>query len=875
MKKVQIVVLVLLALCLQAVSAQQTTECKNKEFDVSFKLLRVTASGPPLLPHQDTRRLRLYGAWDPRGTVTQSLINDELNQFGTSWCIATGGYSRIRKISVYTDGSDADFLLINEAGRAGAYSGSFRHRLPSAFVYYFDRPSRRDQYLGEVIAHEFAHSALKIFDEYRENQRARSCSTPLANDNPVPTIMNDHRRFTRFSIASDYATLPSIPPSTAQYRCYEKSAWETLVQDPKDDKTRLRFRGDYQRQGHFQGCAIPTVPSTFRACAPPNIVWVNNENNVVMLIDTSGSMGSDGRIDMARRATINAAERLSRQENTKVAIVGFDNTANVVVGLTDLMNSGSLAQVRSRVNALQAGGGTNFQAALDGAESILRGSSEGSRGLVIMLSDGEAEEPNTMYFEDNSIPVFTVGIGQADKTVLRAISRKTGGRHSSGSVGRLDQFFSNALRASSIDRNNRLISNESASLSTNTSDTLIPFPISEFSNFATVVLRWDDTSVLDSFTLQQPDGTIIDEVYAATTENVSYMEAAVQAIYNIQSPLAGDWVMQIRGVGDFESEVAANSLITAGLNLGQELLSTTMTQEIVYPQPIPIIAHVTGVRPVVNADVTAEITMPDASTTVLVLLDDGNSPDLLEGDGEYSGALTDYSQNGIYDIEVTIGNPDGNAMFDDNAVSVGTFPGTPTTPVPVPKFQRIVQDQVEVTGVPDTFVMPSPMTPIDIIPDGSIYWGRIGLTDQVDWYRFNGVMGEQYHIQTHNLMGHEGVDMVTEVNLYEPTGMTVIDSSTRHRGTNVSSIAWLSDNDGDYLVSVAHAEGGEGIYGLTVSDAGSILSEYELEQQATTIGGGGGSGGGGTIDTLLLLLLVVAFALIVLAINRGRNGQLR
>ena len=132
------------------------------ECDVTFTTLRYIESFRG--GRQTTRYLNLQNArphaWNP-SPFDRTALEVHFRKFGHSWCLATEGYSRIRNIYVYTDGSDADFQIVKRRGRAYAYGGTFPTRKPSAIVYY------PDLYLGEIMAHEFAHSALKIFDEYR------------------------------------------------------------------------------------------------------------------------------------------------------------------------------------------------------------------------------------------------------------------------------------------------------------------------------------------------------------------------------------------------------------------------------------------------------------------------------------------------------------------------------------------------------------------------------------------------------------------------------------------------------------------------------------------------------------------------------------
>lgn len=117
--------------------------------------------------------------------------------------------------------------------------------------------------------------------------------------------------------------------------------------------------------------------------------------NVIFVVDTSGSMGdkvSDGlqsrsKLEVAKDAVKAAASTILDQnkigqDKTKVSLVSFNRYAWKKVEKTndiDLFNG--------EVNKLSAGGGTNWEAGLRIAESLVSGDSN-TKNYVIFVSDG-------------------------------------------------------------------------------------------------------------------------------------------------------------------------------------------------------------------------------------------------------------------------------------------------------------------------------------------------------------------------------------------------------------------------------------------------------------------------------------------------------
>ena len=119
--------------------------------------------------------------------------------------------------------------------------------------------------------------------------------------------------------------------------------------------------------------------------------------DVIVVFDVSGSMndemGSDTRLAAAKNAVNDLATQLAEKKNSdgeplvRMSLIQFSTNASSVVGMTDLNDSG-LKTIKSKVNSLNANGGTNWDHALQLAneENDL---DPGRATFVIFVTDGD------------------------------------------------------------------------------------------------------------------------------------------------------------------------------------------------------------------------------------------------------------------------------------------------------------------------------------------------------------------------------------------------------------------------------------------------------------------------------------------------------
>jgi Ca-activated chloride channel family protein len=160
---------------------------------------------------------------------------------------------------------------------------------------------------------------------------------------------------------------------------------------------------------------------------------VNTPQDVALLIDTSGSMRDQGKIEEVKRA---ASDYVSKQPSTtRVAVVRFSSEAEIVSSL-----GSSVIDHLNAINSFRADGATNMADGISQAARALAGDSPGNRSQTILLfTDGEpgsnlessdVAKPKTARVADGiragGIQIVAVGTNDAD---INFLAQLTGSRN--------------------------------------------------------------------------------------------------------------------------------------------------------------------------------------------------------------------------------------------------------------------------------------------------------------------------------------------------------------------------------------------------------------------------------------------------------------
>ncbi len=157
-----------------------------------------------------------------------------------------------------------------------------------------------------------------------------------------------------------------------------------------------------------------------RAVAVPSTVA---RSTVALLIDTSGSMRSDEKIDEVRRAAADYVRSQSEARGTAgLSVVRFSSDAQVLSPL----GVGTAAHLRA-LDSLEANGGTNMARGLEVAAGALEGTADGVARTVLLFTDGQPDDASRTLsvastLRSSGVRLVAVGTGDANTGFLAQVT---------------------------------------------------------------------------------------------------------------------------------------------------------------------------------------------------------------------------------------------------------------------------------------------------------------------------------------------------------------------------------------------------------------------------------------------------------------------
>ena len=539
-----------------------------------------------------------------------------------------------------------------------------------------------------VVAHEWGHHAYGIKDEYSgpTNGDKECVVVPAAvNQRTACLIENfwnhgaDGASLTEWCVASNH----DPNNDTWQEDVNGQSCWEDLV----------AAYPDVTAPAALPDAGPATNPGAF-------FEWTELEmgTRIVLVIDDSGSMGSNNKMGLAilgGKIFTNLAK-----DGQKLGVVKFNTSASLVYALST-MGDATRAAAKAAIGGLTAGGSTDIDDGLTMAMGMITG--DGDRACqqaIVLLSDGDQGHPvgSTLIDDmvDAGIVVHSIALGPSgvDIPTMQDVAAKTGGKYFyADNGGVLPGIFAN-LSAETAEGG--VLNTASGTLSPGESTTT-SFGVDDTTTQISFVASWDVGDLVIS--LSGPGNTQLDGDTVDADFSYSIDDTSVSMVVRGGLVAAGTWTVNLDPAPDpggliaFEVQALSDSKDLA--------FEATSDQQIyAWPEPMFLSAQASFDQAVTNIDVTGVVKRPDGSTAEVILKDDGSavSGDVFAGDGLYSGRFDTWSDSGEYTVEVlALNDGSGELAGGEGLIPDGEQESGGETP---PEFSRTSAFSVSLTGAP-------------------------------------------------------------------------------------------------------------------------------------------------------------------------------
>lgn len=207
-----------------------------------------------------------------------------------------------------------------------------------------------------------------------------------------------------------------------------------------------------------------SITTLFSGSVYAHNIKENANRNIVLLLDTSGSM-DESRMNSMRESATKFCEELLKIDNTQISLVFFKTNASIQCSLTNDIDT-----LKNKIGELTATGGTNIYEALEKSDEILKKHEDDDNSIVLMTDgypesgpysytgkysrqDGKGYEyANSIltYLDDNNFKdkykLYTLGYVKADDTsIAKKLLEELGysGNYTSNNFNELTDYFKN------------------------------------------------------------------------------------------------------------------------------------------------------------------------------------------------------------------------------------------------------------------------------------------------------------------------------------------------------------------------------------------------------------------------------------------------
>nr|XP_039256541.1 calcium-activated chloride channel regulator 3A-1-like [Styela clava] len=565
---------------------------------------------------------------------------------------------------------------------------------------------------GKLVVHEWGHCRWGVFDEYttgdpndkpfylnskgqaeatrcslgiqgqgyrRISERWVPCTTDESTllpepkckfipDKTQPSNVKTSLMFAQFidGVTTFCHDDPSDPinnhnknaPNRQNRQCNGRSTW-AVIMDTRD------FRGDTINKPNF---AIRSTVPNFHVKKP-------QMERVVLVMDTSGSMNENGKLEDLRRAA-RLFIKSSANEGTFVGLVTFDSSASVLKQLTEVQNGDNSRDSLVRLLPSFASGVTAIgQGILAGVQVLSHNGQSPEGGYVIVLTDGEE---NVEPFVDSVKPdvmskgvilqaIFFGLVNVNSDSSLQQLSSETGGdwyyaSDAINSGSELNNIFASLAQSNDggIPTGSIQISSESFEIFPDVRQTgkvAIDGSVGLQTTFTFSWLYIEPKIDLKSPSSNCVYSNVVVEGETCSINNIHQNDSSFKIITFTIPGIAEFGVWEYNITGKFQ-DVVTISVTSAPskaniypITVEPELTLTNVSGN----QAAVVVARVfQNLRPVLGATVKATITRPIGEETSITLLDNGAGSDVNSMDGVYSRYFSNFNAQGRYFVKVNV-----------------------------------------------------------------------------------------------------------------------------------------------------------------------------------------------------------------------------
>ena len=809
------------------------------------------------------------------GDDEQNAYETIFQNFADSVCEQTNGVHKIGKVEFYKNWSQKGLAHIwwDDSGRPGAHTTGYGKSGWRIFMYdNFGSISVTNggddlQRLGYIVGHEWGHYTLGLYDEYSEAGRTAAQATrpsqPIDTDTPTNqaimrsgrTAVNGNFNWLNHSTQNNIGDIDK----TAQGRVYRKSGWDTLIQTTSKDSTTVNA-WNVPRRTHYTNLvgAQPTaadnwfkvqLPGSRTDCRSDlNIVWVD-DLAVDIVLDVSGSMAGSPLDNAKAAASIFVG--LLKEDETAAGLTTFESSVHNNADIRPIASAADKDTLKQAIANLRTLGNTAmFDGAVAGLEKLEQYSpGAGSNQFVLLLTDGgDNNSSNTLAtttarFNAAGVPVIAFGYGSFFDQRLPALAHSTGGQffQSPTTPGEIQQLFAQAFAAISGSSTLSSASGEVSASSTEEEEFIIDSTIES----ADIIVLFDGTTSDVTVSLvKQPAGTDSGVVFACEAGGSSV--SCTATLDDATIARLGTGTYQVRVANNTNDAIDASVIVLATTKSGEAggtytvSVSTSTGETVQYPQPIILSVVVARNLPITGLTVAATITDPSGTEQTIDLNDDGVDADRYADDGLYS-AWAPYSAAGTHTVRVQVTNPNGDAVYTDDALSTAHPEPGDTITLPTlsdENFMRVSTQQILVENVlpddhPDDPTSGSSCT--NIAADNSPAHGRFDRSGDVDCFFIAPPLATTDPLTVRAFNRALGAD--PEFSVYGADGSTVIAKAdptvTNASDGSLSVVVAAADIDSTGMV-VAVSDSDDTASGGTYSvSAGEALGSDQLPAPVT------------------------------------------